>query len=114
MDNLAGIKGLTEMKADFLSKASHELRTPLANIALGADIIRTDAGTLAPAERSNILNGITAGVDHMTKLLDDLLLSAQLQQFHPSIRPETVRKLWILRNLWTRRLPPLMLTTVRV
>lgn len=90
MDNLASSKGLTDMKADFLSLASHELRTPLANIALGADILRTHGDFLAPDERSNILNGITSGVDHMTKLLDDLLLSAQLQQFHLSIRPETL------------------------
>ena len=88
MDNLAGIKSLTEMKADFLSMASHELRTPLAGIALGVGLVRDHRAALSEEETGNILDGIGRGVNHMSGLLDDLLVSSRLQQFHMSIKPE--------------------------
>lgn len=88
MDNLAGIKSLTEMKANFLSMASHELRTPLAGIALGVGLVRNHRAALSEEETGNILDGIGRGVNHMSGLLDDLLVSSRLQQFHMSIKPE--------------------------
>lgn len=80
MESLASMKSYAEMKASFLATASHELRTPLASIALGTGLLRDGSAQLSEAERRGILEGVCAGVEQMTRLLDNLLISSKLQQ----------------------------------
>lgn len=88
IDNIASMKNLGEMKANFLAMASHELRTPLANIALGTGLLRGWEARLAAPERQRILTSVTNGVDHMTRLVENLLVSSKLQQPQLAVTPE--------------------------
>ncbi|TWI66139.1 PAS domain S-box-containing protein [Pseudoduganella lurida] len=58
-------------KDEFLAMLAHELRNPLAPIATAAELLRL--GVLDPARVQQTSGVIARQVDHMTKLVDDLL-----------------------------------------
>jgi two-component system, OmpR family, sensor kinase len=71
----------------FIADASHELRTPLAVIRGHAELVRRDpAGTPEPVVQS--LSRIDAEATRMSRLVDDLLLLARLDEGRPLDREE--------------------------
>jgi two-component system, OmpR family, sensor kinase len=71
----------------FVSDASHELRTPLAVIRGHAELVRRDlAGVPEPIAQS--LSRIDAESTRMSRLVDDLLLLARLDEGRPLDRAE--------------------------
>jgi len=67
-------KELVEMKSKFVSIASHEFRTPLSTIALVSGFLRKHREKLTHDEFNSKLSSIEKQVNHMTYLLDDILL----------------------------------------
>ena len=67
-------KELVEMKSRFVSIASHEFRTPLSTIALATGFLRKHREKLSPDDVIKKLATIEKQVDHMTYLLDDILM----------------------------------------
>ena len=67
----------------FTADAAHELRTPLAAIRAQAQVAR---GAVVDAERRRALDGMIAGCDRATHLVDQLLTLARLEpeRFHAS------------------------------
>jgi two-component system, OmpR family, sensor histidine kinase CiaH len=61
---------------DFAANASHELRSPLAVIRTSATALRR-GGAASDPEATETLDDITASVDHLAVLVDDLLLLAR-------------------------------------
>jgi two-component system, OmpR family, sensor kinase len=71
----------------FIADASHELRTPLAVIRGHAELVRRDpAGIPEPVVQS--LSRIDAEATRMSRLVDDLLLLARLDEGRPLDREE--------------------------
>jgi PAS domain S-box-containing protein len=65
---------LSELKSRFISIASHEFRTPLTTIFSASELIET-YGERWPREKElKYLKQIQSSVEHMTGLLDDVLL----------------------------------------
>ena len=65
----------------FVADASHELRTPLAVVASHTDLLAAmadDADRPWPAAAAESLRSITSGTARMSRLVDDLLLLARL------------------------------------
>jgi PAS domain S-box-containing protein len=67
-------KELVKMKSQFVSIASHEFRTPLTTIALAAGFIQKYKERLSPEAIEEKIASINKQVNHMTYLLDDILM----------------------------------------
>jgi signal transduction histidine kinase len=74
-----------------LRVVSHDLRTPLATVTLGAAaLLRLSDAPDAAAQVRRAAGRIAAAGKRMTRLIEDLLDMASLDQGHLSIRPEPV------------------------
>jgi PAS domain S-box-containing protein len=67
-------KELVEMKSRFVSIASHEFRTPLSSIQFAANFLKQYNHRIDKQEREQKLDNIVSQVEHMTVLLDDVLI----------------------------------------
>lgn len=70
---------LGELKSRFVVMASHEFRTPLATIQVAADVLRHYATRMDDKQRSQSFDKIQQQVQHMTAMLDDILLVGRLE-----------------------------------
>jgi signal transduction histidine kinase len=64
---------ITELKYRFVTIASHELRTPLAGMMISSGILRRYWDTTSEEEKRESVQDIIAGLDRMSKLVDDIL-----------------------------------------
>ncbi|MBY0493898.1 MAG: sensor histidine kinase N-terminal domain-containing protein [Cyanobacteria bacterium] len=81
VDNLnrlfARVDSLLERERRFTADAAHELRTPLAAMRAQAQVAQ---GAAADEERTRALNGVIAGSDRASRLVDQLLTLARVDQ----------------------------------
>ena len=98
-----------ELLRDFVSKMSHDLRTPLTTIKTGLYLARRNTDQ---PERIHVhLNHIEAQVDHLTQILENMLLLTRLDD--PNIQLGTLIDISInalfrsLRNVYAPRLEAL-------
>ncbi|HEX2029510.1 MAG TPA: ATP-binding protein [Nitriliruptorales bacterium] len=66
------------MQDDFVSRVSHELRTPLTPIKGFAQSLLRHFEAMEPQARRRALEQIVDRADHMTRLIDDILLVGQM------------------------------------
>jgi two-component system CheB/CheR fusion protein len=76
------------MKDEFLAMLSHELRNPLAPISAALDIVHQRAGNDPVVQRT--LEVSERQLNHMSRLLDDLLDVARITQGKIRLRKEAV------------------------
>ncbi|MEO6018445.1 MAG: 7TM diverse intracellular signaling domain-containing protein [Polaromonas sp.] len=80
-------KALNELRTRFVAMTSHEFRTPLAGILSAEELLRHYGARLPEAEKLDILDNISDGVQRMTRMLDRVLLlgkaDAQMLEFQP-------------------------------
>ena len=69
---------LARMKDDMLAVVSHELRTPLTPIKASAQLLRLRADALSEEHKLQLVTQIEGRADHLTRLVEDLLLVGQL------------------------------------
>ncbi|HUG93180.1 MAG TPA: PAS domain S-box protein [Planctomycetaceae bacterium] len=74
-------------KDDFLAMLGHELRNPLAPIRSGLDILAMSDGDPA---RSEIVTVMKRQVEHLVRLVDDLLDVSRIMRGKIELRPEPV------------------------
>ena len=80
-------KELSELKSRFVSTASHEFRTPLSAINFAAGSIKKYWAKMEPIMIEKKLNKIENQVQHMTNLLDDILIVGQADAGEISNKP---------------------------
>lgn len=73
-------------KDDFLNALSHELRNPLASMFGYIQLLQL--GALRFAQRSKILENLTAEVQHVTHLLEDLLDLSRIRRGRMQLQKE--------------------------
>jgi PAS domain S-box-containing protein len=85
--DLTEIRLAEEQKDDFLAVLGHELRNPLAALATGLELqrLRDD-----PQRRKAIVGMMRRQVDHLARLLDDLLDISRISHGKIALRPEVV------------------------
>ena len=73
-DALRKEKELVDLKSKFVSIASHEFRTPLSIISLASGVLKKHREKLNMQDYNSKLDTIDKQVNHMTYLLDDILV----------------------------------------
>ncbi len=80
---------LDKMKDDFIRVAAHELKTPIT-IMKGYAQVLLRAERIEPRYHRRMLEGINAGVDRMTNVIEDLLDISQLRVGRLDLRKERI------------------------
>jgi signal transduction histidine kinase len=76
---ITGEREVERLKDEFLASVSHELRTPLTSIVGYAEALNAgDFGELS-AEQSEFVSVIERNANRLTRLVDDLLLTARIE-----------------------------------
>lgn len=79
MKNLAKARELSDMKSSFVSMVSHEFRTPLAVILSSAELLQNHLDRLPAETRTQQLGAIGEATQHMSKLIDEVLLLGKVE-----------------------------------
>jgi PAS domain S-box-containing protein len=71
-------KQVERLKADFIATVSHELRTPVTPIKGYADLLRRRGDVMTAERRNECLEVISDRCDHLSRLVEDLLLASRI------------------------------------
>ena len=88
MQDLAPLKELDRLRAEFLGMVSHELRAPLTSIKGSAATVLNASPDLDAAEMREFFRIIDAQADHMRGLISDLLDAGRIDTGTLSVSPE--------------------------
>lgn len=77
-----------EQQQTFVANAGHELRTPLTLIRASAEVARRRSSD--GDDRRQLLDDILLECDHVSRLVDDLLLLSRLDAGRLALKPESV------------------------
>jgi len=81
---------------EFLAMLAHELRNPLSPLAMAASLLERDAG--AAPQQLRLASVIARQVDHMARLLDDLLDAARVSSGKITLAVEALSMADVLRH----------------
>ena len=93
---------LAQQKTDFVSNVSHELKTPLTSIRMFADLL---AEKRVPDEerQATYLRIIAAEASRLTRLINNVLDFARLEQRRRACRASIATAIWSMRCATWRR-----------
>lgn len=80
----------SRMKNDFVSMVSHELRTPLTSIAGFAATLSEAWQDLSPMEVDEFLVLISREAEHLSELVEDILVIPRLEAGRLKMQPEII------------------------
>lgn len=84
--DVSEIRRLSRVRRDFAANVTHEMRTPLTSIKGYAETLLSAAPELAP-EKRRFLDVILRNANHMSKMVDDILTLARLEE-QPAVTDE--------------------------
>ncbi len=83
-------QGANRLKNEFVSMVSHELRTPLTSIAGFAESLREGWDALDPTERDEFLAIICREADHLSTLVEDILVVPRIEAGRLDLEPQVM------------------------
>lgn len=83
------LRAADRRKDEFLAMLAHELRNPLAPIATAAELLKHASGNAALVQKTSRV--IARQVDHMSKLVEDLVDVSRVTRGHIALRHEHLR-----------------------
>jgi len=89
-DHMARLKELDALKSEFLSMASHELRTPLAVMKGGVSLCLDGVAGDLNETQHDLLSDTLENIDHLTRLITDLLDMSKIEAGKVSIIRNTM------------------------
>jgi two-component system sensor histidine kinase KdpD len=98
-----------EMRDEFLAIVSHELRTPVTVISGSANLLSRLWERLSSADRKDVLGSLQEESDRLTRMIEDLLLLARIEDgatpaSEPLVlQPSLLRSIGSFRRLYPRR-----------
>jgi PAS domain S-box-containing protein len=94
-------RALNVLSSQFISTTTHEFRTPLGIISSSTGILGDYGDRLTPDQRQQHLNRIQEAVQHMARLMDDVLLLTRSETHHLQMRPEPMDLVAFCQTLTT-------------
>ena len=91
LQDMTSLEELGRLRAEFLGMVSHELRLPLTSIRGSAAILLDPSSDLDPAELRQFLQLIVEQVEHMRKMVGDLLDVARIEMGTLLVDPEPAK-----------------------
>ena len=88
MQDLAPLRELERLRAEFLAMVSHELRTPLTSIKGSITTLLNSSSELDPAEVDQFFRIIDEQSEHMRYLISDLLDVARIETGTLAVTPQ--------------------------
>jgi PAS domain S-box-containing protein len=79
---------LNRLRAEIVANVSHELRTPLALIQGYASTLLSPGVTLDEANSRRFLNNVSVAADHLSRMIDDLLVASRLETAQLKLQPQ--------------------------
>ena len=76
------------IKDRFLAITSHEFRGPLTAIIMGVDTVSKRRDRLTPEQLDKLLEMVSGQGNQLARLVDDLLITSQLQNHQVNLQPE--------------------------
>ncbi len=86
---IAGIVGLSERRAAFVSAVTHEMRTPLTTFRLYSEML-SDGMVRDPERKSEYLTTLTSEADRLSHLVENVLAYARLEKGRTQTRAESI------------------------
>jgi len=80
-------KELNRLKSEFVAMISHDFRTPLTSIQGFADLLRHNRQTLSPEIQNRYFDKIDTAVDHLLRLLNEVLLIGSIEAHKVQYQP---------------------------
>ncbi len=84
------LQELDQMKSDFVAVTSHELRTPLTAVQGFVRTLRRSDVRLAPGEMQEFLGIVDRQVERLSRLVEELLLTARIDAGTIDLRMDSV------------------------
>jgi signal transduction histidine kinase len=97
------LQELSEMRSRFISMLCHEFRNPLNNITLSVSSLKRYDSQLTVAEKADYLLGINSNVEHMTQMIDDILVIGKIEAKVLEINPQRLDLVQFCRQLLAER-----------
>ncbi|AFZ15012.1 multi-sensor signal transduction histidine kinase [Crinalium epipsammum PCC 9333] len=92
-------KQLNEFKSNFITIASHEFRTPLTSILAAAEVLEHYGYKYTEEKKLSYLHRIQSSVNHMTELLNDVLILAKVEAGKIEFKPHKIDLYQFCREL---------------
>lgn len=98
-ESLTKEKELSELKTRFISTASHEFRTPLTTILGSTELLRYYSHNWSEEKKQLHFERIYSRVQHMTQLLDDVLLVGKAESQKIEFNPNPINLIQFCHSL---------------
>jgi PAS domain S-box-containing protein len=93
-------KELGELKSRIITTISHEFRTPLTTILGSAELLKNYGHKWTEDKKLKHFQRIEESVEHITKLLNDVILIGQAEAGQLRFNPSQMNAVAIIRQLW--------------
>ncbi len=101
-DSFSRLHQMEERRARLLSELAHDVRTPLASLRAAAETLSEFHAQLSGEQRQNLLQTLQLDVLYFQRLIDDLLILAQMDRLD-TIAPQQSCDLGaLLKSIWAR------------
>jgi PAS domain S-box-containing protein len=90
---------LNRLRSEIVANVSHELRTPLALIQGYASTLLSPGVTLDEASSRRFLNNVSVAADHLSQMIDDLLVASRLETAQLKLRPQRFDLVAMVRQI---------------